>query len=199
MVKFVEKESENLMFHNSSFRRLFVVVLSLCILAVTFLACGESSNNTGTATNSSAPSNSSSGTTPTTAPAQHFKVGQQVKVGDTWLITVDSAKTSTGSEFNKPQKSGDVFLVVVISMKNVSSQEQNVSSALQWALQDSSGQKYDETIDTDAGATLDGKVEAGSLLKGSIAYEVPGSVHDFTLSFQNDITAAGETIWDIHV
>jgi hypothetical protein len=55
-----------------------------------------------------------------------------------------------------------------------------------------------ETIYPDAGATLDGKVAAGSLLKGSIVYEVPASMHQFTLSFEPDITSPGQTIWDIH-
>ncbi len=177
-------------------KRTWVLLFAVLALIGSLLACGESSPaNTGTSVNSS----SSSGSTPTGAPAQHFKVGQTVKVGDTWQITVDSAKTSTGSEFNKPQKSGDVFLVIIVTMKNLSSQEQTVSSLAQWTLQDSTGQKYDGTIDTDAGASLDGKVEAGSLLKGSLAYEVPASMKSFTLAFEADLTAAGETIWDISV
>ncbi len=175
-------------------KRFLIIGLCLVLLVGSLIACGESSANTGTATSSSP-----SGSTPTSAPAQHFKVGQIVKVGDTWQITVDSAKTSTGSEFNKPQHSGDVFLVIIVTMKNLSNQEQNVSSLAQWTLQDTIGQKYDGTIDTDAGASLDGKVEAGSLLKGSLAYEVPKTMKSFTLAFEADITSSGETIWDISV
>jgi len=121
-----------------------------------------------------------------------------VNVGSTWQATVISAKTSTGSEFYKPT-SGNVYLIFVISMKNVSSSEQDVSSLVQFSLQDASGQKYTETIDPDAGATLDGKVEAGSPLKGSIVYEVPEATKQFTLAFEASITDPGQTIWDISV
>ncbi|MGZ3638569.1 MAG: hypothetical protein ACXVCX_12110, partial [Ktedonobacterales bacterium] len=57
-----------------------VVVLA----AVVFLACGSGSANTGTTTTGGT---SSSG-------AKHFKVGDQVKVGDTYVVTVNSVKTS---------------------------------------------------------------------------------------------------------
>ena len=82
-------------------------------------------------------------------------------------------------------------------MKNISSSEQNVSSLISFNLADKDGQKYTETIDPNAGSTPDGKVEAGSPLKGVIAYEVPSSMKTFALSFQSDITSSGETVWDI--
>lgn len=128
-----------------------------------------------------------------------YKVGQTVTVGNTWQVTVLTAQTSAGSQFNTPQKAGDVFLVFTISVKNISSQSQTMSSALLWTVQDSTGQKYDETIDADAGSTLDGTVRVGSLLKGAIAYEVPKSIKSFTLSFQPDITSTDVTTWNITV
>ena len=70
-------------------------------------------------------------------------------------------------------------------MKNISSQEQDVSSLLDFMLQDINGQKYTETIDPDAGATIDGKIDPGSQLQGSIVYKVPASMKNFTLAFQN--------------
>lgn len=174
-------------------RRNLAILCSILAVVGALFACGASSSaNSGSTTTNTAPA-------PTSAPVQHFKVGQSVNVGSTWTINVEKATTSTGNDIDKPQKSGDVFLILTISMKNISSQEQNVSSALQYTLQDTDGQKYDETIYTDAGATLDGKVEAGSPLKGTITYEVPSSTKKYTLSFQNDITSTGQTIWDISV
>jgi hypothetical protein len=178
-------------------KRFLVIGFCLVVLFGSLLACGEASNNTGTAVNSN--SSSSSGSTPTSAPAQHFKIGQTVKVGSDWQVVVDSAKTSTGSEFNKPQKAGDVYLIITVSMKNISSQEQDASSLLQWSLQDSTGQKYTETIDSDAGSSPDGKVEAGMPLKGDLVYEVPASQKSFTLAFEADLTSSGQTIWEISV
>jgi hypothetical protein len=154
-----------------------------------------STTNTGTAPNGNTPA----ATQGQPQGSQHFKVGEQVQVDDTWQVTVQSAKTSNGSGFYKPQKSGDVFLIFIVSMKNISSQEQTVSSLVQWSVQDSTGQKYSPTLDPDAGASLDGKVEAGSPLKGSLVYEIPKSVHQLTLAFEADITSPGQTIWDTHV
>ncbi|MGZ3600504.1 MAG: DUF4352 domain-containing protein [Ktedonobacterales bacterium] len=160
-----------------------VVVLA----AVVFLACGSGSANTGTTTTGGT---SSSG-------AKHFKVGDQVKVGDTYVVTVNSVKTSNGDDFSKP-KSGNTFLVVDISIKNVSSKEQDLSSILQFTLKDSTGQKYEETILSGATAP-DGKLAAGDVVKGQIPYEVPTAQHSFTLAFEADIISSGQTIWDLKI
>ena len=176
-------------------RRNITLFSCLLLLIGALLACGASSNtNTGSTSTSSSQSSA-----PTTAPAKHFKLNDVVKVGDTWNITVESAKTSPGSDYNKPTKASDVFLIVTVAMKNLSSQEQNVSSLVQFNLQDTTGQKYNPTIDPDEGATLDGKVEAGSPLKGVIAYEVPANVKSYTFNFQNDIVSSGQTTWDLSV
>jgi hypothetical protein len=179
----------------------------LGVLAILILGCiGVSTlilHSAGTAINSVATTVASTVTAASTQPQsstpQHFKVGELVTVGTTWQITVQSAKTSAGSGFYKPQKAGDVFLIFIVSMKNISSSEQTVSSLVQWSVADSTGQKYNPTLDPDAGASLDGKVEAGSPLKGSLVYEIPKSVHQLTLAFEADITSPGQTIWDISV
>lgn len=182
-------------------------LIGALVAGVIILACigsfalASKGSNSGTTTNNIATStsNTSIATATTASTTKHFKQTDAVQVGNTWDIEIVSAKTSTGSEFNKPQKSGNVFLNFVIKVKNVSNQEQDVSSALQFTLLDTTGQKYDETIDTDAGSTLDGKVEPNSLLQGSVSYEVPSSVHNFTLAFEADIISQGQVIWDVHV
>jgi len=182
-------------------RRNILVVAVVAIVLIVFIIIVTSGGSKGGNTPSS--NSGSPGTQATSAPAQTgsqtFKVGQVVTVGNTWQITVLSAKTSPGGQFSTLQKPSDVYLLVAVSMKNISGQEQNVSSLIQWTFKDSAGQTYNETIDVDAPATPDGKVEAGSLLKGTIAYEVPKSMKSFTLSFQNDITSTGQTTWTITV
>lgn len=160
-----------------------VVVLA----AVVFLACGSGNANAGTTT---------TGGTSSSA-AKHFKVGDQVKVGDTYVVTVNSVKTSKGDDFSTP-KSGNTFLIVDVSIKNVSSKEQDLSSLLQFTLKDGTGQKYDETILTGATAP-DGKLAAGDVVKGQIPYEVPTAQHSFTLAFEADIISSGQTIWDLKI
>ena len=177
-----------------------VLVLFACV-GLSVLASHMSSPNTSTTTNtSSLNNNSTSETTSTTVPTnKHYNQTDAVQVGNIYDIKIVSVKTSTGSQLFQPQKAGDVFLVFVIKVKNISSQEQAVSSLLSFTLQDTNGQKYNETIDPDAGATLDGKIEPGSLLQGSIVYEVPSSVKNFTLAFQASILDTGQVIWNINV
>lgn len=160
---------------------LVVVVLA----AAVFLACGSGDANAGSTTTGGT---SSSG-------GKHFKVGDQVKVGNTYVVTVNSVKTSKGDDISQP-KSGNTFLIVDVSIKNVSSKEQDLSSLLQFTLKDSSGQKYDETILSGATAP-DGKLAAGDVVKGQIPYEVPAAQHSFTLAFEADIISSGQTIWDL--
>ncbi len=173
--------------------RRFRIVFGMCVVvlaAVVFLACGSGTANAGTTTTGGSGNTSSSG-------PQHFKVGDQVKVGDTYVVTVNSVKTSKGDDISQP-KSGNTFLIVDVSIKNVSTKEQNLSSILQFTLKDSTGQKYDETILV--GATPpDGKLSAGDIVKGQIVYEVSAAQHDFTLAFVADITSSGQTVWDLKI
>jgi hypothetical protein len=174
----------------ASYRIRGLVTLGVVVLAGgVILACGSASANTGTTTGGSSNSNNSS--------SKHFKVGDQVKVGDSFVVTVNSVKTSNGDEISQP-KAGNTFLVVDVSVKNVSSKEQNISSLLQFTLKDATGQKYDQTFISGA-TSPDGKVEAGDVIKGQIPYETPKSQHNYTLAFEADIISSGQTIWDLHI
>jgi hypothetical protein len=120
-----------------------------------------------------------------------------VNVGGTFLVTVNSVKTSKGGEFDQP-KAGDTYLIIDTSIKNTSSKEQDLSSLLQFTLKDSTGQKYDQTFISGATAP-DGKLEPGDIVRGQLAYEVPTSQHAFTLAFEADIISSGQTLWDLKV
>ncbi|HEY1387483.1 MAG TPA: DUF4352 domain-containing protein [Ktedonobacterales bacterium] len=174
------------------------MLLPLCallgVLALVIMACGESSANAGTSVGANGSSTTTGGSSNS---SKHFKVGNQVKVGDTFVVTVNSFKTNPGDDIFKP-KSGNKFVVVDVTLKNVGSTEQNISSLLQFTLKDSTGQKYNETIISNV-TPPDGKLAAGDILKGQIAYEVAASQHDFTFAFEADITSSGQTVWDLHV
>lgn len=134
--------------------------------------------------------------TNTTSSNQTFKVGDVVTVGTDWQVTVNSVKTSAGSDFNEP-KTGDTFLEISVTMKNISSQEQDASSLIFWSLKDSTGQQYDEAVVTDAPSTPDGKVAAGDKLTGTLSYQVPLTQKQFELSFAPDPISTGQTIWKL--
>ncbi len=126
---------------------------------------------------------------------QHFKVGQVVKVNTIWQVTINSVKTVNGNDFSTPTV-GDTYFIVDVTLKNLSGQAQNVSSALNFSLQDATGQKYTETI-LIGETPPDGKVEANSLLRGQLTYEVPTSQSSFTFNFEPDIVAGNQTVWDL--
>lgn len=177
-------------------RALLPVLALFGTLAVVIMACGGSSANSGTSVGTnggSSTSTSSSGS----GGSKHFKVGDQVKVGDTYIVTINSFKTNPGDDIFKP-KSGNIFVIVDLTVKNTSTQEQSLSTLLQCDLKDATGQKYNETIISNV-TPPDGKLAAGDIVKGQIAYEVSASQHDFTFSFEADILSGGQSVWDLHV
>lgn len=113
-------------------------------------------------------------------------------------MTVDSAKTDPGDEFNKPLKAGNVYILVAVTLKNTSSKEENVSSLLQFHLHDAAGNQYTERINTNVTAP-DGKLEPGDSLKGTLTYEIPPSTHQYVFAFEPDIVESGQTQWDLTV
>ncbi len=174
------------------------------MIAVLLLACGgialavtNSAKTVATVVATQVATTTIAQSQPTTASTnnQHFKVGQVVKVNDTWEVTINSVKTANGGDFSTPT-AGDNYFIVDVTLKNLSGQEQNVSSALNFSLQDATGQKYTETI-LIGETPPDGKVEASSLLRGQLTYEVPTSQTSFTFNFEPDIVAGNQTVWDL--
>jgi Domain of unknown function (DUF4352) len=135
---------------------------------------------------------------PTSPPTQANTIGQPVQVGDTWMVTVNSVKKSSGDDISIP-KAGNTFLVFNVTLKNTSSTKQNVSSALMFIVKDATGQQYTETFTTFTKSPPDGTVSPGSLLRGELVYEVPASMHTFTFTFQSDFAGNDTADWNIKV
>lgn len=166
-------------------KRLFGLV-PLCILIAALLACGNSDVNTGT-------TSATPGSTATTN--KHFAVKDTVKVGNDWEVVVNSVKTDPGSDYVKPTKGR--FALVNVTLKNVSGKEQNLSSLLSFKFKDANGVSYTETILPGTAPSPNGKVEAGGKSTGDLVYDIPADQKAFTLSFDPDAFASGQTIWDI--
>ncbi len=166
---------------------LALVVALLSTLAV-LLACGESSNVASVVSGTATPAKS-------TAPT-HFKTGQQVKLGD-YTVIVNSIKTTKGGEFDT-LKAGHIFVVVDVSIKNISSKAQSFSSDLSFTFQDGTGQKYTQTFATDE-TPPDGTIPASGTLRGQLTYEAPTTQKKFTLIFQSDPFGTDQAVWDLSV
>ncbi len=163
----------------------FVAVLAI---VGALLACGSSSaTNTGTTTGSTPGS--------TAQTASHFKVGDTVTVGNTWKVVVNTFATNAGGSYDAPKKGG--FVVVNISLTNISKDEQNVSSLLDFKFKGTDGTEYNDIYLSTASPSPNGKVAAGDVTKGDLAYDVPTDQKAFTLSFAPDITSSGQSIWDL--
>ena len=177
-------------------KRFLVLLLPVVILVFALLACGNTSNaSTATVVATSGATNAA----PTAAPTTVAKVGDTVKVGSTWQIKIISVKTSANDAFNQ-LKAGNIFLLIDVSIKNLSSSKQSTSSLGDWNLQDSTGQKYTENVTTGAPNPPDGDILANSLLRGTLAYEVPQSEKSFTMTFSPGLGLSGDSAtWSLSV
>ncbi len=158
--------------------------IGLVILGVIFVSYFLSKSgiqSTTTTTTTTAPtviaSTASAATTVNTPTT--FTVGKQVSAG-TWKITVNSAKTSTGNEFDTP-KSGNIYLLIDFTAKNTDTSNHDMSP-IYFTLRDNQGNTYDLAYIT-VPSDPRGAVVAGQQLRGDLSYEVPKSLHSFILQF----------------
>lgn len=179
-----------ILLRDSAHTRLFALFGLLAIATAVMLACGGGSAANGSTT-------TGGNTSTSTSSNKHFKVGDQVKVGDNFVVTVNSVKTNQGDDITQP-KSGNTFVIVDVTIKNVSNQKQDVSSALNFGLKDATGQTYNETV-VDGETPPDGTIQPGDLLRGQLSYEVPTSQKSFEFSFQDDLISGNQAIWDLSV
>src|SRR5713226_2539300 len=85
--------------------------------------------------------------------------------------------------------SGDIYMIVDVTVNNTSSSSQDVASVGNFTIKDGAGEPYLESF-TDVGPPPDGTIGAGKLLRGQLVYEVPSSQHIFTFMFQPDFTGS---------
>lgn len=176
------------------------IVLAVLIVGAGAYALGHQGGTNATATptpsatsNTPSPSGNtptSSAITPTTQTTSgNGKIGQAVQAGANYLVTVNSVKTSAGDSVFSP-KAGNTYFVIDVTVKNTSTSSQDVSSLINFELQDATGQKYTEAF-TDIGTPPDQTgLQPGALIRGQLVYEVPTSMHQFTLSYV-DLLADG--------
>jgi hypothetical protein len=120
-----------------------------------------------------------------------FKIGDEIKF-DNVIYKVNSVKTSKGSEFNKPTKSGHIFYVVDTTVENKSDKSVTVSSLLMFKLIDSQGYSYNIVINTDAKGQVDGEIQSGKKLRGELSFEVPETEKKFELDVDPSVFGTGK-------
>ena len=119
---------------------------------------------------------------------------------DNWQVVVNGAKVTHGGQYDTPQHAGDVYLEIDVSVTNQTGQSQTFSSDLGFTLKDSTGQKYIETITSDAPSSPDGTVSSGSKLRGTAVYEVPATMHAFEFDVAPDPFGTNDVaVWNLSV
>jgi uncharacterized protein DUF4352 len=173
-------------------------IVGLVVLFIIIAIASGGKSNTGTPDKPAAGNTGNTTNSQPAASTQHFKPGDTVKVGDTWQVTISNVRSVPAGQYDS-LKSGDIYLGVDVNFKNISSTEASLFGNADWTLKDTQGQKYDNAYVSDFPNPPDGKVEAGAPAKGSLIFEVPASIHNFQLAYEQNMFESGQTIWDISV
>lgn len=163
-----------------------IIIGALLVIGIASVANGGSKGTTS----NTAPS-------PTQAPPSAHKTGEVVTIGG-WQVVVNGVTTSTGDSLFHP-KAGNTFVLIDVTVTNATAQSQSLSSLISFAMKDSTGQKYAETIVPSAPSTPDGNVAAGAKLRGTLAYEIASSFHTIELDFTPDLASTDVATWNLSV
>jgi hypothetical protein len=124
---------------------------------------------------------------------QTFNVGDVVAMGTT-NVTVNEVLYPTGDQFNQPN-AGFKFLVVDLTIENVSASAISVSTLLQTSVKDSSSQKYDVDLMASVasgGSSPDGEIAPGEKLRGQVGFQVPVDATGLVFVFDADVWGSGK-------
>lgn len=120
----------------------------------------------------------------------NFKIGDQVKRGDTVLIVKEVNKDwHSSNQFDKPQSPQNVYVVVMVGIGNEGKKDMSLSGAWDFKLKDGNGAKHDQALGgvglnrLDAGSTT--SLAPGGVIAGALIFEVPSTATDnLTLEYQ---------------
>lgn len=121
----------------------------------------------------------------TTPPAQPriYAVGEKARVGE-FNVTVNASRTSTGTnEYLKP-KEGHIYLLVDVTLENMTTQTQTVSTMLFFKVQDSDAYAYGISMAGGEGkGSVEGDLAAGRAIRGEVGFELPATSKGLELVF----------------
>jgi hypothetical protein len=119
-------------------------------------------------------------------------LGDTVQIGTSW--TVAFTHLSTAKTLDKtPAAPGHVFLVIDVSVRNISNQSQSLSDLSFYGPIDSSGKNYPASL------SLNGTVAPGVTEHGTLVAEIPTSLHKAILEVDDQNEDSFSNIWDITI
>lgn len=173
----------------------------LLLLATLLAACGDAATGNTDQGTVVTPTSTSSQPTPTPPPS-HFKTGQTVKIGE-WEVTVNSVKASNGAN-GVTTDPGKKFIIINVTLHNVGTKPQDVSSAINFKLKQSDGTQgtNDSFSSTLLGGSPapDGSVAPDDKLRGDLVFTVATAEKHLTFTFQPDLLDSSKAaVWDLTV
>ncbi len=158
------------------------------LVGLVLLACGEVSTGASVA---------SQKTGIVSTPPAHFKVGSHVTIGHQWQITINKMNTFGGGTFDAKPGPGNTYLLIDLTMKNISQKQQNTSQ-YDWSMRALNGDKEKMPFLFDYN-DFGGNLTPGEQAHGKIPFEIPTKVHQYILSFAPQDTYPITTLaeWDI--
>ena len=125
-------------------------------------------------------------------PLPTFAIGDIIQIGDLTIV-VNEVTSPGGDRFNQPD-AGKKFVAVDVTLENIGSESENISSLLQMYMKDSTGQVYDEDFAATlaAGNSPSGEIVPGEQIRGQVGFQVPEDAQDLVFVFDPDIFGEGK-------
>ena len=123
-------------------------------------------------------------------PADSFKVGDVVKIGDTEVV-VHGLQDPFDAGQQKPP-AGARLVAVDVEMKNVGEATVIFSSFGQFELRDATGASYDSIVLRGKQPAVGGPAAPGASRRGLIAYQVPEGAQGLRLVFKDRLVGKGD-------
>lgn len=177
--------------------RIYLTGVPVLLLVVGLLVgCGSTITPESVNDVSSHTQQGKSASSPTVQQTQkHFAIGDSIKMGDL-VLTVNSARQSSGGEFDQPQ-SGHVYEIINATLENTGQESEVISSLSMFSLKDSEGYKYNSTFVSNAKGQLDGELTPGDKMRGELAFEIPKTAKGLQLLFEPNVLGFGQAVIDL--
>lgn len=167
--------------------------VALCCFVLLIIIVVSQGSNTPTKVGD----NTSNSNTSTGNNSQIFKVGDQVKIGDT-TVTVNGIadNVDSGNQFIVPAE-GKRYLAVDVKV-DYSGTGSEYTSPLDFKLKDSDSYKYDSTYIEVKSPNLNGdNLKSGDSLRGWITFEIPTTSKGLQLIYQPGFFSSSQAVVDL--
>lgn len=175
-------------------KKILIVVLAMLAMAM-FSGCGEDLKPQKVDTANAV--DKASGNSGDKTESKEYKEGETVKIGES-QVTLNSAKTSKGSGFEKPE-SGKKYVICNMTIENKGQEAKHHSTLASMKIEDEDSYTYTPTIYTKANGSLDGELAPGRKMRGEVAFQVPEKAKKMKLIYDAALFGTGQIIFNFEV